>query len=267
MYYEEENNYPKAFLATGIIFAVMIALCYFIVFQGPAVLEDGIGGIVVNYGTTDAGMGNDITSMEQPSVSPKSNHSQPTKVNQAQPNEQKTKVDNSNEKIVTQNNEDAPEVAANSKKPSKAVATEPAKPVKKQVVNTNALYKGPSSKGSGAGDGTTKTPGNQGSRNGSTLSNNYGPGGSGGGLNMPNWSFVSTPDVSNPHRVPGRVVIDFTVDQNGNVIEAHWNKNKTKAELNQIQNCVDAIRNSKFTSSTPATGTQKGEMTFLFKVD
>jgi len=131
MYYEDENNYPKAFLATGIIFTVMIALCYFIVFQGPAVLEDGIGGIVVNYGTTDEGMGKDIASTQEPSVSPKANHTQPTKVTRAEPNEQKTKADNSNQKIVTQTNEDAPEVAANSKKPSKAVATEPVKPVKK----------------------------------------------------------------------------------------------------------------------------------------
>src|SRR5476649_1596341 len=163
MDYQEENNYPKSFLATGIILGVMIALCYFIVFKTPPVQDQGTGGILVNYGTTDEGMGKDITSTEQPSVGEKENNTAQTKVTPTQPTDQKTQVDNSDKNVVTQNTEDAPEVAANSKKPSQNIATETAKPVKKQVVNTNALYKGSASKGSGEGDGTTTTPGNQGS--------------------------------------------------------------------------------------------------------
>src|SRR6185437_898568 len=139
MVYQEENNYPKAFLVTGIIMAVLAALCYFIVLMDPPVQEMGTGGILVNYGTTDKGMGKDNTSTEEPSVAEKANHTQPSKVIPAPQTEQKTQVDNSNQKVVTQNAEDAPEVAANSKKASKSVATEPAKPVKKQVVNQNAL--------------------------------------------------------------------------------------------------------------------------------
>jgi len=267
MYYEEENNYPKAFLATGIILAAIMALCYFIVFRNVSAQDQGMGGILVNYGTTDEGMGKDIFSKEQPSVAEKANRTQPNKVTQAQPTEQQTKTDNSNQKVVTQNTEDAPEVAANAKKSNQPVATESVKPVKKQVVNTAALYKGPSNKGSGAGDGTTTTPGNQGSPNGSILSNNYGPGGSGSGLNMPNWNYVDPPDVENKHRVPGIVVIDFTVDQNGNVIEAHCNNPKTRAGLDLRMSCEEAIKKSKFTSSTPVTGNHKGEYRFIFKVD
>ena len=267
MYYEEENNYPKAFLATGIIMAVMIALCYFIVFRDPPVQEMGTGGILVNYGTTEKGMGKDNMSTEEPSVAEKANHTQPNKVTPAPQTEQKTQVDNSNQKVVTQDAEDVPEVAANSKKTNKSVATEPAKPVKKQVVNQNALYHGTTNKGSGAGDGTTNTPGNQGSKNGSTLSDNYGPGGSGNGLNMPNWSFVSAPDPQNVHRVPGIVVIDFVVDQNGNVISATTNRTKTRADLSLVESSINALKHTKFTSSTPATGNQKGEYTFRFKVD
>jgi len=267
MIYEEENNYPKAFAATGIIMAVLIALCYFIVFKSPPIQEEGTGGILVNYGTTDAGMGSDKISMEEPSVAEKANRTQPNKVTPAPPTEQKTTVDNSNQKVVTQEAEDAPEVAANSKKTSKSIATEPAKPVKKRVVNQNALYKGSANKGAGAGDGTTTTPGNQGSRNGSTLSDNYGPGGSGSGLNMPNWSFVSAPDPQNVHRVPGVVVVDFVVDQNGNVITASINRAKTRADLSLVESSLSAIRHTKFVSSSPASGTQKGQYTFRFKVD
>jgi outer membrane biosynthesis protein TonB len=265
---EEENNYPKAFLATGIIMAVLIALCYFIVFHNPPKQEDGSGGILVNYGTVDEGMGNDISSTEQPSVSPKANHTQPNKVTEQQPTEQKTQVDNSDKNVTTQNTEDAPTVAANSKKQSQSIATTPAKPVKKQVVNTNALYKGPSSTGAGAGDGTTTTPGNQGSPNGSPLSDNYGPGGTGGGLKGTQWSFVNPPNVKNVHRVAGRVVINVTIDPNGNIISAEYDRKKTtNPDLDLIVRCETAIKNSKLSSPSPANGNQKGQVVFQFNID
>jgi len=268
MEYREENNYPKAFAATGLILAVVMALCYFIVFTNPPKQEDGTGGILVNYGTTDEGSGKDILSTEEPSVAEKANHTPPNKVTPTPPTDQKTQDDNSDKKIVTQNSEDAPEVADKSKKATTAVATaQPTKPVPKQVVNQAALFKGNTNKGAGAGDGTTNTPGNQGSPNGSVLSDNYGPGGSGGGLNLPNWHFVNPPDVKNVHRVPGIVVVDFTIDQNGNVLEAHANRSKTRASLDLVQGCIDAMKNTRFTSSLPASGNQKGEYSFIFKVD
>jgi len=264
----QENNYPKAFLATGIIMVVLAAMCYFIVFKNPPQQVDGIGGILVNYGTSAEGMGDDFTSTEQPSAAEKANHSAPTKVTAAPPTDKPTPTDNSNQKIVTQNTEDAPEVATNAKKPSTTVTTKTTKPAVKPTVNQNALYKGPTNTGTGGGDGTTNKPGNQGSVNGSTLTSNYGEGGSGtGGLNMPNWHFVNTPDVKNVHRVPGTVVIDFTIDQDGNVLEAHSNKQKTKATLDLVQSCLDAIKNSKFASSAQASGNTRGEKTFIFKVD
>lgn len=267
-YYEEENNYPKAFLATGIILGVVMALCYFIVFHDPPMQVDGTGGILVNYGTVDEGTGNNQSSKEEPSVAEKANKQAPTKVNTAPPTEQKTQDESTDKKVVTQDAEDAPAVNANPKTKSQPVApTQPAKPQAKPTLNQNALYKGAANKGAGEGDGTTDKPGNQGSKNGSTLSDNYGKGGSGNGLNMPNWSFVSAPDPQNVNRVPGVVVIDFVVDPSGNVISASANRAKTRADLTLIQSCIDAIRSTKFTSSTPASGNQKGQYTFRFKVD
>ena len=262
----EENNYPKAFLATGLILAALVALCYFIVFERPATTVDGTGGILVNYGTTDEGSGNDITSREQPSISPKPNRTAPDKVVPTQPTERKTQADNSAQKVVTQDNEDAAEVANKSKKTSPVVATQVSQPVKKQVVNANALYKGATNTGTGGGDGTSNKPGNQGSPNGSPLAENYGKGGSGNGLNLPNWSFLNTPEVGNPHRQPGKVIIDFVIDQNGNVIQTSIDR-KSRAELDLEAACENAIKRSRFVSSSPASGTQKGQMTFIFRVD
>src|ERR1700749_5163441 len=124
-YYQGENNYPKAFAATGIILAVVMALYYFIVFKNPPKPEDGTGGILVNYGTTDEGMGTDLTSVEEPSKAERPNHARPTKVTPAPPTPQKTQVEQSDKKVVTQSTEDAPVVDANSKKTSKTVATQP----------------------------------------------------------------------------------------------------------------------------------------------
>jgi TonB family protein len=63
------------------------------------------------------------------------------------------------------------------------------------------------------------------------------------------------------------VVIDFVVDQNGNVTSVSENRSKTRADLSLVQSCEAAIKSTKFVSSTPASGTQKGEYTFRFKVD
>ena len=267
MDYKEENNYPKAFLVTGIILAVMAALCYFIVFHNPPAEVDGTGGILVNYGTTDAGEGKDFNSVEQPSVAEKANRTQPNKVTPEQPTDQKTQVDNSDKNVVTQNAEDAPTVAANSKKTSQSVATEPAKPVKKQVVNANALYRGPSSKGAGAGDGTTTTAGNQGSVNGSPLANNYGQGGSGNGLKGTQWSFVVYPEIKNTSRTPGIVVVDVTIDASGNIIDASPDKRTRMSDLDLIDRTVNAIKNSKLTSAAQASGIQKSQVVIKFNVD
>ena len=102
MEYREQNNYPKAFAATGVILGMVMALCYFIVFRMPVKQEDGTGGILVNYGTVDEGMGSDYTSTEEPSVAEKANQTKPDKVTPAPPTEEKQQVDNSDKNVVTQ---------------------------------------------------------------------------------------------------------------------------------------------------------------------
>jgi outer membrane biosynthesis protein TonB len=266
-YQQEENNYPKAFAFTGVIMAVLIALCYLIVFHNPPKQEDGTGGILVNYGTTDEGMGNDLTSVEEPSKAEKPNHTKPTKVIPAPPTPQKTQVEQSDKKVVTQNTEDAPEVTSTAKKPSKTVATEPVTKPAKPTVNQNTLYKGKSNGATGEGDGTTNTPGNQGKPNGSTLTDNYNGTGSGnGGLQMAQRSFVSKPSVTANNR-EGKIVIDILVDQNGNVTSAKAGKGTMIDDYNLIQKCENAVLNAKLNASPTATESQPGKVVFVFKMN
>ncbi|GGH16038.1 energy transducer TonB [Mucilaginibacter phyllosphaerae] len=271
MDYREENNYPKAFLATGIILGVVMALCYFIVFQMPQPHEEGTGGILVNYGTVDEGMGNDYMSIEEPSVAEKANNTKPDKVTPTPPTEEKQQVDNSDKNVVTQTTEDAPEVTANSKAPSKTVATQPTtKTVAKPTVNQNALYKGKTNNGTGEGDGTGSTPGNQGKTTGTTLTNNYnGTGsGNGGNLNLTQRSFVSAPKVDAGNRYTGKVIVDIIVDRNGNVIQATaGGRGTTITDAGLLQKCEDAVKRSRFNTSDTAPESQKGTLTFVFKVN
>ncbi len=262
MQHTEENNYPKAYAATALIMGVLFALCYLITFALPAPPELGSGGILVNYGTTDEGAGSDYMSMEEPSKSDKANRTQPNKVNTTQ--NTSPSADASNQKVVTQDAEDAPAVSDKKNTSTTTAQADANKP--QRVPDQRALFKGMKNNGTGAGDGTTGTPGNQGSPTGSNLSDNYGPGGSGNGLNLPHWEFVNTPDVRNIHRVEGKVIIDFTIDQNGNVIQSSISRD-SRAPLDQAQLCENAIKNSKFKSNIQASGNQKGRMTFIFKVD
>jgi outer membrane biosynthesis protein TonB len=265
MEYREENNYPKAFLATGVVLAALMLLCWFIVFQTPPKPIEGTGGILVNYGTTDAGMGEDFTSREQPSVSPKANHVAPNKVTPAPPTEQKTATDNSDKKILTQSNEDAPEVASNSKKPSTNIATEAKKVVAKPVVNQNALYKGAKPSTGSGGDGTTNTPGNQGNPNGSTLTNNYKGTGSGdGGTGIANRSWVSRPQKPSVTNQSGVVYIDYVVDKRGNVVQVGIGRGTTIVDNALIDKCLSAVRNCKLSASDNAPTNQQGRIEWIF---
>jgi hypothetical protein len=266
MQYREENNYPKAYLATTIIMGLLFAAMYFITFKTPLKQEDGTGGILVNYGTTDEGMGNDMTSEEEISRAEKANHSKPDKVTPTE-NTQKTSSELSDKKIVTQNTEDAPIVTDNNKKPSDAIASDNKKANAKPVINQAALYTGKKTTGTGSGDGTTNTPGNQGKVNGSTLSDSYSGTGSGnGGLSMEHRTFITRPTVDNPKRTVGIVVIDLKVDKAGNVIDASVGRGTTVAGDNALlQRCVQASLSSKLNASELAPDTQIGTVKWIFR--
>jgi outer membrane biosynthesis protein TonB len=270
MDYREQNNYPKAFAATGVILAVVIALCYFIVFKNPPPEQEGTGGILVNYGTVDEGMGNDYMSIEEPSVAENANQSKPDKVTETPPTEDKPVEESSDKNVVTQNNEDAPEVAANSKAKSKTVATQPVtKPIEAPKVNQNALYKGKTNNGSGEGDGTGSTPGNQGVPTGSNLTPDYGPGGDGGNgkLAMSKRRFTYAPKLVVNQSVVGTLVIDIKVDKDGNVISAGVGRGSKVGNPAIIQQCIDLVKTYKINRSEDAEDQQIGKVVFQFNTN
>src|SRR3546814_11378102 len=91
----------------------------------------GTGGIIVNYGTSPEGMGDNYMSVDEPSMDPNANNALPDRV---VPNETPQPVASqqaSDKAIVTQDMEDAPAVVTKTNKPSTTPTVTPEKPVRK----------------------------------------------------------------------------------------------------------------------------------------
>ena len=221
MQYREENNYPKAFLFSTAVLVLFLVLSYLIVFAMAKPNEEiGTGGIVVNYGTAEVGMGDDFMSIEEPSVAPNANNTPPDKVTPDQEPQETPTAEASDKAVVTQEAEDAPVVTTSKKTVSTTPSTSPETKPSKPVVNENALYKGKKSNGNGGGDGTGNTPGNQGDPDGDPLSPNYGRGGSGFGntrLELSGRQFVNLPQIHDEGQSSGKIVVEIRVDPTGQV--------------------------------------------------
>lgn len=253
MYYhiKEENNMPKALGYSALVMALLTAIGFFIVFGKPEIPEYGMGGIVVNYGTSEEGMGDDYMNIEEPSMDENANNVKPDRV---VPTETPTPTPTqqvADKAVVTQDLEDAPAVAK-AEKPVKTPAAETTKETKNSTpaVNTNALYKGKKNSGTGAGDGTGSSPGNQGSELGDPLASNYGEGGSGFGntpISLNSRAWAVRPNISDDGQEAGVVVCLLTVDKNGNVINVVPGQKGSTFRNSKVENMLEReLRKGKF---------------------
>ncbi|MCX2477033.1 energy transducer TonB [Pedobacter sp. MC2016-05] len=267
----EENNYPKAIAISSGIMGFLLLISFFIVINSFQPPEDlGMGGMVVNYGTSAEGMGDDYTSIEEPSADPNANGKAPDKVTPEEKVTPTTTTENSDKEVQTQNTEDA--IAVNTK-PTKATNTAPTtvtedKP-SKPVINQNALYKGKKNTGQGQGDGTGSTAGNQGSVNGDPLAPNYGEGGSGYGnkpIELRRFSNLVIP--KDDGQVRGRIAIRIYFNKSGRITDARQElKGSTITDRELVEKCVQAVKNSSLTSSGVGGDNQTGVVVFNFKVN
>ncbi|MCX2574595.1 energy transducer TonB [Pedobacter sandarakinus] len=268
---KEENNYPKAIAISTGIMAFLLAISFLIVinsFQPPE--ELGMGGMVVNYGTSAEGMGDDYTSIEEPSADPNANGKAPDKVTPEQKVTPNNAVESSDKEIQTQNTEDA---LAVSTKPTKAVASTPTPTTEDKpaapVINQNALYKGKKNTGQGGGDGTGSTAGNQGSVNGDPLASNYGEGGSGFGnkpIELRRFSNLVIP--KDDGQVRGKIVIRIYFNKAGVITSARQElKGSTTTDSKLVNKCIEAVLNSTLSRSDVGNENQTGTVVFNFKTN
>ena len=266
-----DNNYPKAIAVSVIILTSLLLLSiFYIVSKASPPEEVGIGGIIVNYGTSDEGMGNDYMSVEEPSVDPNANGKTPDKITPENQVTQNTNAENAANNIVTDDNSD--NVSLNNKPntsksaPTQQTEDKPATP----VINQNALYKGKKNSGTGQGDGTGTVAGNQGKPEGDPLSDNYngtGSGNGGVGLSLVSRKFVSLPSIKDDGQKSGNIVVEIRVDKNGNVMSAKAGaRGTTLTDPLLWDKCEAAALGSRFNTLASAPDTQIGSIVFNFKV-
>ena len=268
---KEENNLPKAIGYSSIVMALLIAIGYFIVFGQPAIPDYGMGGIVVNYGTSDVGTGDDYMSIEEPSADENANEVRPDRI---VPTETPTPTPSqqvSDKAVATQDMEDAPAVTK-TEKAVKNPAPETTKEVKNSTptVNTNALYKGKKNNGQGAGDGEGGGTGNQGSALGDPLASNYGEGGSGFGntpISLTSRHWAVRPNIDDKSQFSGVVVCELTVDRNGNIVSVRPGVKGTTYSSPTVYSMLEReLRKAKFNTVPNAPERRVVHVTINFKV-
>ena len=238
----------------------------------------GGGGVLVSIGTVDDAAGDVQPMSANITVEP-----MPEKVKPAPQTE---------EKIATQEFEESPIVKKEVKTPKKVAPkkTEPVKtvtPKKTEPVRTadpRAIYQGKTT--ASKSQGTTSGTGDQGTPTGDpnsryTGSGGDGPGsggpGSGGpgiGGNTRGISFslsgrrmMREPKVSDQSQETGKVVVDITVDKDGNVIAAiPGGRGSTTTSSHLFALAKEASMKAKFNSSADAADIQKGTITYVFVV-
>jgi len=291
------SDQKKSLLIATLLYGTLLLILFFVRFWPPANLEQltgggGGGGVTVNFGDSDLGSGANYKS-EVLDVKNQAKQT-PTK---ATPDESILSQENATEETVVIPQKEKP------LKPTPVLKEEP-KPVvvaKPKVSNTtndalSNIMKG-SNKG---GDGDDKTAGNKGKANGSLSSNGYyGTGGSGGGTgggngtgngigngsgygagsgggsgNGSGYSLGNRKAISKPKpnsdcsNETGIVVVEVTVDKNGNTISAIAGIRGTTITAKCLKDQARmAAMNTKWQSSSDAPEKQVGKIVYNFNLN
>jgi len=140
--HKEENNYPKALAISTALMGAFIALSFiWIIGKFEPNEELGMGGMVVNYGTSVEGMGTDYTNVEEPSMAPDANNKKPDQIT-PDPTTKSTQSQLSDQNLTTQDNEEAVSVNTKAVKSNANPSATQDNKVEQPAVNPNALYKG-----------------------------------------------------------------------------------------------------------------------------
>lgn len=294
----EEKSFKnrKTSIAGFVTIAVHALILLFLIFQiltpPDPPYTDSAGGVTVNFGTDATGSGD-----EQPmTLTPIQADFTPQAAAPSQPQPEVQQ-----EEVATQDIEDAPVVETkknDAPKPktetpvkprtetkpttnttTNPVRTETPKPAEPQVDKGSLFTKGGrGNPNNSKGDGTGGPQGDQGDPNGDVNSKDYtkgnggtggGPGGNGtgrGGVNLKGRKSATLP-APRYCDAKGNVIIDITVDRNGNVIDAKYHRDGSTITDNcTIENAKKAARQSKFNPDPNADEYQYGSINYVFTV-
>ena len=263
MKYINTEQEKKSFAITSIIFVILFILFFYL---GLTSLDPPPeNGIAINFGTTELGSGT----------------IQPTEAIQSAPKAAAAKqAISSADEILSQDTEEAVVIKTNKKnQPTKQNAKEEVKskpkekpsPSKSTSDALSSLINGPKSDGKAqGGQGNDDSAGDKGSPTGNPYANSYYGSGSGSGSGS-GWGLNGRTISSRGKEVQkcnefGTVVVQITVNRNGNVIAAKYSKGTTNTNPCLVEPALATARKYKWQPDANAPETQIGFITVNFKI-
>ncbi len=253
----QEKNSRTGVIGT-ILFHLLLLLLFIqfgMTYQDPP--EENAGGMVINFGTSDEGMGDvQPSSSETTTTSENTTTSETTTLSSAQENALTT-TEESVEMNASQN--------ATTTTNQNTTTQQTEQTVDENLSNALNALNNPNN--NSTGDGNTGTPGDQGDENGDPNSSNYTGGGTGNGVDfsLAGRSMVKVKKPNNPTQEDGKVVVEIVVDKNGKVIRATpgaRGSSTTNPTLYKISK--EAALEARFNVKADAPAEQKGTMTFVY---
>lgn len=269
-HFPEDNNYPKALWISGGIMGGLLLISFFVMI-GSSLPQFGMGGIIVNYGTSEFGMGDDYMTVDEPSMDPNANQVRPERIDPDQTPDAVPSQQITERTVATQDMDDAPAVVANeTPKVENAPEATAEKEDSRPSVNPNALYTGRRNNATGQGDGDGNVAGNQGTALGDPLSPDYGEGGSGDGtvgLSIANRRFVVPPRIQDDGQQSGVVAVEIRVAPNGTITYARAGvRGTTLPDRTLWEKCEAAVKGARLNQLERAPSSQTGVIVFNFRV-
>jgi len=287
----------RAYLGTGIFHITLVLLLILFGFKTPLPLPSE-EGILINFGTEELGSGliepsesNSAQEESSPASSiPDPSDSAPSDEENILTQDLEETVALPDEETKAENEPDPEEVEAEKKRVEelerirqeelekarqeeterKRIEEEQRKIQEIADLTKNALTGGQSQTDKTEGEGNTSTEGNQGAITGSPNSTNY----SGTGLGNEGISFsldgrtpqgLPLPEYN--YQVEGIVVVEVTVNRDGNVTKATPGvKGSTTLDENLLKAAKDAAILAKFDRKPGAPAFQKGTITYNFSL-
>lgn len=268
------SSRSKGILSTVLVHIVAVLLLMIFGFTTPLPLP-AEQGILINFGNSDDGMGAMEPKIEQEVSTPQT--ASATKPQEESP--------------LTQDTEEAPSLPVKKKDETKKVESTKKTTTKQTETTTNkntsetqtekpreankkALFPGQKTDGSTTGEGETGKAGNQGSEEGSVDSQNR-IGSTGGGgdaergiiTNLSGRTALKLPAPEYPSQKSGKVVVQVTVDKQGNVTKAEPGvKGSTTLDSQLLKAAEKAALNAKFDVNSNAPAYQIGTITYVFRL-
>jgi protein TonB len=265
MKYLETEEEKKSFVITSVLFVILFLLFFYL---GLTSLDPPPeNGIAINFGTTEVGSG-DIQPTEPILSAPQPAAAQPVAAS-----EDEVLSQDIEEAVVMKETKKAKPTKSNTEDVVKPKPIESPKPSKSTTDALSSLINAPKSNGKAVGgEGNDNLAGDKGNPNGDPYANSYygsGGNGSGGGrswgLNGRKLSGAGK-EVQDCNEV-GTVVVQITINRNGNVVDAKLNlKGTNNTNPCLVKPAIATAKKYKWQPDPNAPATQKGFIIINFKL-